>query len=234
MFKTEKSSRTYCHICKKMHIFAQNVCAMFAKNTLYFVLAVLGLCFSNETNAQSRLYPKGRAHSKDPLNSYYAKIDKLLLNNRELDDFAFTIKPSFSGEQGCYYVSESSELVLKSAKKNIWYSKSTEIDEYRCKISRNTASLLKELFSAAVFSSSYLAQPNGLDGVTYEILIERGYYTAECWSPKKNTNCSKLTEILDKLSSAVKSSDQAAIENLTPEITELTGEFKKLYPEDTK
>ena len=51
---------------------------------------------------------------------------------------------------------------------------------------------------------------------------------------KKNTNCSKLTEILDKLSSAVKSSDQAAIENLTPEITELTGEFKKLYPEDTK
>ena len=79
-----------------MHIFAKNVCAMFAKNTLYFVLAVLGLCFSNETNAQSRLYPKGRAHSKDPLNSYYAKIDKLLLNNRELDDFAFTIKPSFS------------------------------------------------------------------------------------------------------------------------------------------
>ena len=70
--------------------------------------------------------------------------------------------------------------------------------------------------------------------MTYEILIERGYYTAECWSPKKNTNCSKLTEILDKLSSAVKSSDQAAIENLTPEITELTGEFKKLYPEDTK
>lgn len=207
---------------------------MHARKVLCFFLIILGLNLSIETNAQSRLYPKGRDNSECVLSRYRAKIDSLLLNNRELDDFAFTIRPSFTGEQGCYYVNESSELVLKVAKKNIWYSKETEINEYRHKISRNTAKLLKELFSAAVFSSSYLAQPNRLDGVTYEILINGGYYTAECWSPQKDTNCYKLVKILEETSTAIIDNDQSAIENLIPEIKELTEDFKKLYPEDIK
>lgn len=207
---------------------------MFTKRTLYFLLIILGLSFSIETNAQSRLYPKGRDHSKSSLNRYNAKIDSLLLNNRRLDLFAFTICGSFTGEQSCCYDNEKSELVLKVASKNLWYSKNADINEYRCKISRGTAKLLNELLTAAVFSSSYLAQPNGLDGVTYEILINRGYYTAQCWSPRKGTNCYKLVEILEALASATKNGDQATAENLVPKIKELTEEFKKLYPEDVK
>ncbi|MBR3884009.1 MAG: hypothetical protein IKJ31_04540 [Bacteroidaceae bacterium] len=207
---------------------------MYARKASCFILIILGLNLSIGTNAQSRLYPKGRDNSECILNRYYAKIDSLLLNNRELDDFAFTIRPSFTGEQGCYYVNESAELVLKVAKKSIWYSKEAKINEYRHNISRNTAKLLKELFSAAVFSSSYLAQPNGLDGVTYEILINGGYYTAECWSPQKDTNCHKLVKILEELSTAIIANDQSAVEDLIPEIKELTEDFKKLYPEDVK
>ena len=168
---------------------------MLAKKTTYLILVILGLCFVIEASAQSRLYPKGRDSSKNSLTAYAARVDSLLLNNRKLNSFAFTIRPSFTGELGCYY--ENSELVLRIANKCIWYSKNIEINEYRCKISDEAANSINQLFFAAIFSSSYLAQPDGLDGETYELLVNGGYYTAECWSPKKNTNCYKLVEILE-------------------------------------
>ncbi len=205
---------------------------MFTKKAAHLILIILLFCFAIETSAQSRLYPKGRDNSKNSLTAYAARVDSLLLNNRKFSSFAFTIRPSFTGEQGCYYNSESSELVLRIADKNIWYSKNTEINEYRCKISDETANSINQLFSAAIFSSSYLAQPNGLDGETYEILIKGGYCTAECWSPKKDTNCYKLVEILNKLSLAVKSNDETLIVSLIPKMSVLTEEFKKLFPND--
>ena len=156
---------------------------MLAKKTTYLILVILGLCFTIETSAQSRLYPRGRNNSKNSLTAYAARVDSLLLNNRKLNSFAFTIRPSFTGELGCYY--ENSELVLRIANKCIWYSKNIEINEYRCKISDEAANSINQLFFAAIFSSSYLAQPDGLDGETYELLVNGGYYTAECWSPKK-------------------------------------------------
>lgn len=201
------------------------------KNTAYLILIII-LCFTIETSAQSRLYPRGRNNSKNSLTAYAARVDSLLLNNRKLNSFAFTIRPSFTGELGCYY--ENSELVLRIANKCIWYSKNIEINEYRCKISDEAANSINQLFFAAIFSSSYLAQPNGLDGETYELLVNGGYYTAECWSPKKNTNCYKLVEILETLASATKENDHVAIENITPKIEELTKEFESLFPEDVK
>lgn len=200
--------------------------------TAYLILIIIGLCFTVEASAQSRLYPTGRDNSKNNLTAYAARVDSLLLNNRKLHSFAFTIRPSFTGELGCYY--ENSELVLRIANKNIWYSKNIEIKEYRCKISYETVKSIEQLFYAAILSSSYLATPNGLDGETYELLVNGGYYTAECWSPKKNTNCYKLVEILKTLVSATKENDKVAIENITPKIEELTKEFESLFPEDVK
>ena len=205
---------------------------MLAKKTTYLILVILGLCFTVEASAQSRLYPKGRNNSKNSLTAYAARVDSLLLNNRKLNSFAFTIRPSFTGELGCYY--ENSELVLRIANKCIWYSKNIEINEYRCKISDEAANSINQLFFAAIFSSSYLAQPDGLDGETYELLVNGGYYTAECWSPKKNTNCYKLVEILETLVSATKENDKVAIDNIIPKMAELTKEFESLFPEDVK
>lgn len=200
--------------------------------TAYLILIIIGLCFTVEASAQSRLYPTGRDNSKNSLTAYAARVDSLLLNNRKLNSFAFTIRPSFTGELGCYY--ENSELVLRIANKCIWYSKNIEINEHRCKISDEAANSINLLFSAAIFSSSYLARPNGLDGETYEILIKGGFCTAECWSPKKDTNCYKLVEILKTLVSATKENDKVAIDNLIPKMTELTKEFVSLFPEDVK
>ena len=108
----------------------------------------------------------------DPFCLIRQNLDSLLLNNRKLNSFAFTIRPSFTGELGCYY--ENSELVLRIANKCIWYSKNIEINEYRCKISDEAANSINQLFFAAIFSSSYLAQPDGLDGETYELLVNGG------------------------------------------------------------
>ena len=90
------------------------------------------------------------------------------------------------------------------------------------------------LFYAAVFSSSYTAQGNGLDGVTYELLFDMGLFTAEFWSPKQGTNCHKLEEILERVCMAVKNNDPAAIDALEPDVVELTKIFKELFPKDVE
>ena len=93
---------------------------------------------------------------------------------------------------------------------------------------------LKRLFTAAVFSSSFLAQPLGADGVTYEILIRGGAFAACCWSPKKGSNCGQIVELLTRLSDAIKNNDSKRIESLIPSADELSRKFEALYPDDVK
>lgn len=216
------------------------------KDLIAFFLMILGINLSTEVNAQNRLYPTGRNNSQSTLNQYKAKKDSLLLNNRELDDFAFTINPSFYGQSGCYYDKPTSEIVLKTTNENIWYfyygehttpeekKAGVKVTEYRCPVSRETAKEIKRLIFAAVFTSSYFAEPVGLDGTTYELLYHHGVYTAEFWSPEKGTNCHRLKEILVTIATAVRENKQENIENLVPEIEALTKEFEKLFPEEAK
>ena len=216
------------------------------KDLIAFFLIILGISFSLESKAQNRLYPTGRDNSQSTLNQYKAKRDSLLLNNRELGDFAFTISPSFYGNTGCYYDKSKSEIVLNVSNENIWYFYNGEhttpeekkagvkITEYRCPVSRETAREIKKLFFAAVFTSSYFAAPVGLDGTTYELLYYHGVYTAEFWSPEKGTNCHRLEKILKTIATAVRENKQEDIDNLAPEIEALTKEFEKLFPEEAK
>lgn len=175
------------------------------------VLLFCGLLL--DINAQSRLYPGSSSVLKD----YYQQVDELLLNGGEFNDFAFEIRPSFSGESGCWYDNKDSVLVLRNASHNIWYSfsvhnhininslnnkkkkhsKAFTVTEYRCPLSKESAHAFRNLFIAATFSSSHLAKPYGADGVTYQIYIGGGAFTAECWSPNdKSSNCGKLVELL--------------------------------------
>ena len=66
------------------------------------VLLFCGLLL--DINAQSRLYPGSSSVLKD----YYQQVDSLLLNGGEFNDFAFEIRPSFSGESGCWYDNKDS------------------------------------------------------------------------------------------------------------------------------
>ena len=198
-------------------------------------------------NAQSRLFPSRNSMPNSILNSYYTKVDRLLLNEGVFNVFAFEIRPSFSGETGCYYDAKDSVLVLRTANQNIWYYKGNNgsykqrnrqiglvVLEYRCPISQEARQSFNRLFTAAVFSSSYLAEPNGADGVTYEIRVQGGRYTASCWSPEKDSNCGQIVELLTRLSDAIKNNDSKRIESLIPSADELSRKFEALYPDDVK
>ncbi len=198
-------------------------------------------------NAQSRLFPSRNSMPNSILNSYYTKVDRLLLNEGVFNVFAFEIRPSFSGETGCYYDAKDSVLVLRTANQNIWYYKGNNgsykqrnrqiglvVLEYRCPISQEARQSFNRLFTAAVFSSSYLAEPNGADGVTYEIRVQGGRYTASCWSPEKGSNCGQIVELLTRLSDAIKNNDSKRIESLIPSADELSRKCEALYRDDVK
>ena len=210
-----------------------------------FLIVLFGI--TSGLNAQSRLYPSSNRRTSSILNSYYTKVDSLLLNGGSINDFAFEIRPSFSGETGCYYDVKDSVLVLRTANQSIWYygmnngsfkqrkhQEKLVISEYRCPISQVAKQSLKRLFTAAVFSSSFLAQPLGADGVTYEILIRGGAFAACCWSPEKGSNCGQIVELLTRLSDAIKNNDSKRIESLIPSADELSRKFEALYPDDVK
>lgn len=212
---------------------------------LSFLIVLFGL--SMNLNAQSRLFPSRNSMPNSILNSYYTKVDRLLLNEGVFNVFAFEIRPSFSGETGCYYDAKDSVLVLRTANQNIWYYKGNNgsykqrnrqiglvVLEYRCPISQEARQSFNRLFTAAVFSSSYLAEPNGADGVTYEIRVQGGRYTASCWSPEKGSNCGQIVELLTRLSDAIKNNDSKRIESLIPSADELSRKFEALYPDDVK
>ena len=212
-----------------------------------FIFSILVLCagFQIGLHAQSRLHPISRYASSS--NRYLERVSNLLSNDGRFRDFAFEIRPSFSGETGCYYNHEDSTLVLRVAQKNIYYfdlhakegkkkKKAEDVDiiEYRCPISPGATTSFRRLFYAAVFSSSYFSKRRGNDGTTYQ-LFTLGGYTAECWSPGDNdSNCGKLVAILESLTEAIKSNDPQAIDNLIPTVEQLTRSFEELFPEDVK
>lgn len=213
------------------------------KRFLFSVL-ILWAGFQIGLHAQSRLYPISQY---SVTNQYYERVFSLLLNNGHFRGLAFEIRPSFSGETGCYYDDKDSTLVLRVAKQNIWYfdlrakdnkkkkkAEDVEIMEYRCHISLEATKSFHRLFYAAVFSSSYFSKPRGNDGTTYQLFC-LGDFTAQCWSPHdEDSNCSKLVAILESLTEAVKSNDPQAIDNLIPTVEELTQSFEELFPEDVK
>ena len=217
-----------------------------SRKVFFFILFVSGL--SVMASAQSRLVPTGRfvtPYPEDVLDDYAVKKDSLLLPDYGKTRFAFTVIPSWGGESSCCYYGSTSEFVLRVAEENIWFyyfgsdsqynpgiTPDVKVNEYRCKVSPKTAKSLYKLFYAAVFSSSYTAKGNGLDGVTYELLFDMGLFTAEFWSPKEGTNCHKLEEILEKLCAAVKDNAPTTIDALMPNVIELTKAFMELFPKD--
>ena len=230
----------------EMYTFVQNLMIM---RKFFFFALILGMGLVFESKAQSRLVPVCRydGFSSGELKEYRMKFDELLLSDRDELYFAFTVRPSWGAPSSCRFDASTSEFVLQDANENIWFyyfgshpeykeegSPEVEVMEHRCKVSRDAAKCFMDLFFAAVFSSSYTAASTGLDGVTYELFFDRGWYAAEFWSPDEGTNCYELKEVLDKLSAAVRANDTAAIEALLPDVKKLTKVFRKLLPKDIK
>ena len=211
------------------------------KRYIFSLIAVfMALC---NIDAQDRLYPVSDS-STPVLEEYYSRRDRLLWNGYENRDYLFLVSPSFSAEWACYYDLADSVLVLRVADKNIWYSAygkkgrkletpaKVKVKEYRCPVSKEAMVICKKLFFSAVMSSSYLAEPMGADGITYKIYW--GRFVAECWSPLDDSNCDKLTKIIDSLTEAIKMKDTERIDNLILAMESLRVRFESLYPEDIK
>ena len=193
-----------------------------------FILSILCLWvgFFTELNAQNRLCPTS-CPDDIPAWGYL---------------FAFSIRPSFSIETICFYDIQDNSLVLREKKPESQYAyqkkqkqkKEARMKESRCPLPRETAFHFQQLFLAATLSSSYLAErTGGKDGTSFEVIIE--HYYAKCWSPEDpDSNCYKIAAILKNLADAIKANDSVTIENMLPEVDNLTSVFEELYPEDVK
>ncbi len=195
--------------------------------------------FASEIHAQSRLTPALATTSKCDI-KYRYYINKILhQNDADFYYFAFEIRPSFHGESFCFYNIQKEEVVYRIAKKNIWYtrmkknifpfSNSVKVTEYRCPLSKDIAEHFKQLFKAAVNSSSFLAERIGCDGVSYQI-YNGSLWSARCWTPDARTNCGKLVQILEEITEYTKENKPKEIEKMIPEVDELCKTFEALYP----
>ncbi len=207
--------------------------------------------FVSEIHAQSRLTPALATTSKCDI-KYRYYINKILhQNDADFYYFAFEIRPSFHGESFCFYNIQKEEVVYRIAKRSIYYTNSNminnndsdkkkeafpnsndvEVTEYQCPLSKDIAEHFKQLFKAAVNSSSFLAERIACARVSYQI-YSRWCWSAECFSPDERTNCGKLVQILEKITEYTKENKPKEIEKMIPEVDELCKTFEALYPED--
>ncbi len=215
------------------------------------IIAAMLMGFASEIHAQSRLTPALATTSKCDI-KYRYYINKILhQNDADFYYFAFEIRPSFHGESFCFYNIQKEEVVYRIAKRSIYYTNSNminnndsdkkkeafpnsndvEVTEYRCPLSKDIAEHFKQLFKAAVNSSSFLAERIGCDGVSYQI-YNGSLWSARCWTPDARTNCGKLVQILEEITEYTKENKPKEIEKMIPEVDELCKTFEALYPED--
>lgn len=88
---------------------------------------------------------------------------------------------------------------------------------------------MSELITNAVYASVPGSIVYGADGVFYEFLSGESL-SAECWWPslQSDSNCGRLVSLFQKVENAVQEKDSNAIEELRPEIINLTEVFKEL------
>ena len=207
--------------------------------------------FASEIHAQSRLTPASATSAKYKI-KYRYYINKILhQNDVDFYYFAFEIRPSFHGESFCFYDIQKEEVVYRIAQRNIYYtnynminnndsdsdkkkeafpnSNDVEVTEYQCPLSKDIAEHFKQLFKAAVNSSSFLAERIACARVSYQI-YSRWCWSAECFSPDERTNCGKLVQILEKITEYTKENKPKEIEKMIPEVDELCKTFEALYP----
>ena len=205
--------------------------------------------FASEIHAQSRLTPASATSAKYKI-KYRYYINKILhQNDVDFYYFAFEIRPSFHGESFCFYDIQKEEVVYRIAQRNIYYtnynminnndsdkkkeafpnSNDVEVTEYQCPLSKDIAEHFKQLFKAAVNSSSFLAERIACARVSYQI-YSSWCWSAECWSPDERTNCGKLVQILEKITEYTKENKPKEIEKMIPEVDELCKTFEALYP----
>lgn len=197
-------------------------------------LLILALLFSSifSLSAQTRLGTTPRIINRAD-NHYYA-LDSLFLGeeySNTLLGVAMITKNAF-GSNACLrsnYDSAKKRYELVYLVCNQDRKGRKKVTSCRCTISSETFLELSELITNAVFASVPGSIVFGADGVFYEFLSGESI-SAVCWWPslQSDSNCGRLVSLFQKLQNAVRDNDSESIEELRPEIKNLTEVFDKL------
>lgn len=197
-------------------------------------LLILALLFSSifSLSAQTRLGTTPRIINRAD-NHYYA-LDSLFLGeeySNTLLGVAMITKNTF-GSNACLrsnYDSAKKRYELVYLVCNQDRKGRKKVTSCRCTISSETFLELSELITNAVFASVPGSIVFGADGVFYEFLSGESI-SAVCWWPslQSDSNCGRLVSLFQKLQNAVRDNDSESIEELRPEIKNLTEVFDKL------
>lgn len=198
-------------------------------------LIILTLLFSSifSLSAQTRLGTTSRIINRAD-NHYYA-LDSIFLGeeySNTLMGVAMITKNAFGGNASCLRSNydpakkrhELVYLVLNQKRKG-----RMKVTSCRCTISSEVFFDLSNLFSSAVYASLPGSIVYGADGVLYEFLFGQSL-SANCWWPslQSNSNCGRLVSLIQKIENSVRDDDAESIEELRPEIINLTEVFNKL------
>ena len=198
-------------------------------------LIIFVLLFSSilSLSAQTRLGTVPRSINRAD-NPYYA-LDSLLLGeeySHTLMGVAMITKNALGGSAACLRSNhdparkryELVYLVYNQDRKG-----REKVKSYRCTIPSETFFELSVLITNAVYASAPGSIVFGADGVFYEFLDGESL-SAVCWWPslQNDSNCGRLVSLFQKVENAVRDNDPESIEELRPEIRNLTEAFDKL------
>lgn len=180
------------------------------KNNLLAFFCIISVpCFSQSDH----LIPVNGIFSSYEYNiEYSVPLRKLLYKNIDRQFIARVIvKPSFRPE---YLISIEKHkdgvfLIVNTLSEQFWYSKDTaKTKTYTLKVlvDEQFADSIRETFDHCILNTKYPCDTlNGVDGTTFEFMTYNfgvGVRAGETWSPDKNTNMKKLTDLSNMLREA--------------------------------
>jgi hypothetical protein len=175
-------------------------------------------------NAQQELLVPSQNYKK-----YDSELVKALIPEG-FNQFWLLKKPSMFLYQDeslvCQY--QTMKLTLRKTRSPKENEPSIVIDKYELKLNKEQADAIYSLFTAAVYSSSLLADASILDGETYTF----GAYpdAAEIIPYYKGSNGYHLTQIADMLCECVQTNNLERINDNLKDIKDLTDKFVERYP----
>lgn len=160
---------------------------------------------------------------------YATELVKALIPE-DTKQFWLLKKPSLmkNQEASLVFQYQTMKLTLRETRNPKGNEPKTVIDKYELKLNKEQADAIYSLFTAAVYSSSLLADEGILDGTTYTF----GAFpdAAEIVPYYKGSNGYHLTEIADMLCECVKTNNPKRIDESLEDIKDLTKKFVARYP----
>jgi hypothetical protein len=169
------------------------------------------------------------------MSNYYDQVKEILFKDLSYRPMAqLVIIPSFSKEVvwQIYQPQDSDKYysIFRTGTANIWYNqyevkpKKIEAITKEVEISKETAELINDLFTAAVYTVKYASEDGtiGLDGTTYYFSVfYYGMKSGTTWSPSKDSKMGQLVEICQELINSTEKEEKPNA-NLLESIKQLT------------